>query len=98
MGVMSTLKHISQLFNGTDHRIIKSHCFLCHRELTPNKKIRGNCCVECDYRAGKVGKGLISEELADAQLEAITQKLEYEEWNIDGEDYVKYPSGRLRKL
>lgn len=90
-------RHTTELFNGTEHHIIKSHCFLCHRQMTPNKKVRGNACYVCDQRAKRVSKYSITEEQSDFELSIYSQDLEMETWNIDGEDYYKYPNGKLCK-
>lgn len=94
---MGSLKHVSQLFVGTDHRITKSHCFLCHTPMTPNKEVRGNCCHVCDQNAKKVSKYEMTPEDSDFMLLRRMRDLEVEEWNIDGVDYYKHPNGTLCK-
>jgi len=90
-----TYKHVSQLFTNSDHRIVKSHCFLCHRPVTINKPVRGNCCIDCDYRASRVSKYIITEEQADRELSRLTEEFDVETWTIDGVEYYKHPDGLL---
>jgi len=88
-------KHVSQLFTNSDHRIIKSHCFLCHRPMTINKPVRGNCCIDCDHRASRVSKYIITEQQSDRELSRLMGELDVETWIIDGVEYYKHPDGLL---
>jgi hypothetical protein len=95
---MGTLNHINDLFIDTDHRITKSHCFICHKKLNLiDKEHLGNACPECNSRANKVARGLIIERESDILLLYQLRDLEIEKWNIDGVDYKKFPDGTLKK-
>lgn len=88
--------HIDELFKGTDHRIIKSHCSICHNEIKkPNKETKGNCCSTCNNRANLVSRGILTEEESDTYLKYLMTDLQNEEWIIDGVTYLKAPNGNL---
>ena len=90
---------VKHLFDDATPKVIKSHCFICHSKiLTQRKEARGNCCITCDFRCGKVAKGLITEKEADFLLSFQRSKKENEVWNIDGVDYQKTPDDRLIKM
>lgn len=90
--------HIDDLFNGTTHEIIKSHCCICHNKIVkPNKETKGNCCSTCNNRANLVSRGLLTEKDSDLYLKYLMTDLQIEEWVIDGVEYIKYPNGDLWK-
>jgi hypothetical protein len=89
--------NIKELFVAQDHRIIKSHCFICHKEIgIINKEHRGNACVECNARANKVARGLLDEDESDILLKYQLRDLEQEVWKIDCVYYKKFPNGDLK--
>jgi len=99
MGTLNQLSHIKELFVGTDHRIIKSHCFICHQKINIiNKEHRGNACIECNARANKVARGLLTEKESDLLLKYQLRDLEEEVWQIDGIYYKKFPNGSLELM
>jgi hypothetical protein len=91
--------NVKELFVESDHRIIKSHCFICHNKInTINKEHRGNACVECNARANKVARGIFSESDSDLLLSYRLVKPQEEVWQIDGVYYKKFPDGTLEEM
>ena len=95
---MGDLNHTDQLFCGRKEKVVKSHCCLCHNEMTTiNKEHRGNCCVHCESRANHVSKGIITERESDHKLLMLSTDLQEETWWIDHTAYTKFPDGKLKK-
>jgi len=88
--------HIKELFDGQAPKIVKSHCFLCHKEIRlVNHKRRGNCCLECDFRCARVAREILSQKESDRELMALVAEPVDEVWLIDGVEYIKKPNGKL---
>lgn len=95
---MGSLTHIREIFHeGKKPTVVKSHCCLCHREMEIEKKLRGNCCWQCNGRASRVAKCAITEAESDSELRRLSVDLEVETWWIDGVPYYKYPNGTLHE-
>ena len=94
----NSLKHVNDLFVDKYHQITKSHCFICHKKINViDKEHRGNACIECEARANKVARNILTEHESDLLLRYQMRDLEEEVWNIDGIDYRKFPNGDLIK-
>lgn len=96
---METLTHTDQLFGDHVPKVEKSHCCICHHEIgRPDKARLGNCCRECNARATKVSRGLLTEHESDLLLKYRMCDLQVETWIVDGVTYTKYPNGDLKIL
>lgn len=94
---MGTINHVDDLFkDGKTQSLVKSHCFICHKELPKiDKEVRGNACGGCNNRASKVARGLLSEKESDFLLKYELRDLEEETWLIDGVEYIKSVTNEL---
>ncbi len=89
-------KYVKELFAGRTPRVRKSHCAICHREMTfHNYEVWGNCCRYCNGRASMVARGFMTQRESDRALWTRMGEPETEIWTVDGVEYYKRPDGRL---